>query len=697
MTAEREIVTDPTPRICIRYDDGSLDQLEDVPKFLERGIPVSLALNWGTLRDEGGRFGPVIGPTTRLTKQQIRHLQSVARDNGTELELCQHSNFNWSKFFDGSNHNFGSYTWDEIVPEVDPSEMEDYFGQKVKVYVQPGDPEPNDFVRSIRELVIEALREVGIDYAIGLEPRVQAEDFGDPDTFRGAPVHGYWNSQTLVDLGLNQPTLIQARPGFIPFCTAPDPYRIPGQWTADLSGLVITRGTRTAGAPGPDPKSGAPGWILGENNNGAGVEGNPKTDAEKEIRWLIYQALGFGQNIGIALHGMGRTDASDIALSTGTGPLPGHFSAQHLADLIARLAAAGHLIPTTASGLCRVAYADWAENVDVFGNPSMAVPQQDIDDLGDGVPEYAAPRGVCAILLNGRNEWSEHASIFADCEEGADYKFGPLDMRDVVGAAVAGPRGAPGGMILSANSDGNYTSAAMGRLDLPPGMYELSFIAHDYLPNQDILLDDTYAIGVRHCVQTTKYAADSSNSGKPQTIQTAYAVSSDKQEFIEVNDTLGLSVVRLPIHLPSDPDPVVTGRFVHSDQSVANGSSLVLGGGAQQINGHRRVSRNSRVSVRVNEPLASGVTVAAEITDIVASGGDELVEVTVTLYNESGSSFSFGTNPRVQVLIEEDPDDRLFDLRPISDWIWRFSTKVQANGGVPIRVSRPRLRLVRRY
>ena len=170
---DRGIVRTGVPGWMIRFDDGWKELVNDVPVYLRRGIPVSLALNATQVGASAGR----------MTWDDIRTLIGLARRHGTTLSILSHAATNWTKYLVGaqttpSNWNMDSYTRSDVLDELDPTLPESEPGVPVTGYVQPGDATPNEWCIVHRELLISCLRELGYNFAIGLSgyPGINATD-----------------------------------------------------------------------------------------------------------------------------------------------------------------------------------------------------------------------------------------------------------------------------------------------------------------------------------------------------------------------------------------------------------------------------------------------------------------------------------------------------------------------------------------
>lgn len=425
-------VTDATPRWAITFDDGRDGQWDDglVKHFLRQGIPITLAIN----RD-------LVNGVGRLTWNQIRRLQTFAAEQGTPLEIANHSANNWG------THVPSEMTWTDIVDELDNSTFTDSLGVTPTYYATPG--AQLAWQRRHINMIRGVLDSLGYKYA--------ELAFSEADTTgllqwqqrlpnidgNANPAHGPRN---------------WAWPGMVN-----DPLYLPATSTFDLGVHVteVTSGT-----------SGGTEWLIRDQTGG-----DPDASWEKPIWYAFSAAIGHGASMRFSLHDSVDTDASNIDIGNGSEAKPGHFNFYHLAWVCKQLQDAGIVQFTTASGWAEHILSEYAPGTDLIGNLDMSIAQFAVGDTA-GV-QYAWMDGMGSIGY-GSGSWGVTASYWThrtyDGFTGARFDVNNDAPGVVDGLAIEGPFGRDGGATMNASMNRFRIVRSM----LPPGRYRLSASLNEY-------------------------------------------------------------------------------------------------------------------------------------------------------------------------------------------------------------------------
>jgi hypothetical protein len=686
----RSIVSTGVPLFAVRFDDNRGTQRKDVIEFLDRGIPVTLAVNPST-----------IGSANRLTFADIRFLIGYAQRKGTELAVMHHSATNWTakrgaatggdpvgSEFTFADHNFDEYDRAAIVEELDPTLLEQELGVPVTGYITPGTSFALQFTRHRADLIRDVLHDLGFDYALGLVP---FNSFGARDYGRTASVfRNTTNWLTEPTDNANFARSVALRPGAFE-----SPFWLPDEWTIDLGTYVVPRGVANGSdAPLPDPNSGAAGWLLGEDNNGDGVEGAAQTDIARTVQYHIARLLGSGSWACLALHSEADSNATSVALSTGTQAYPNSYSLRHLAWLLDALRTAGFVRLGTVDEWAGELYGEFAEGVDLIANPTVAAPLEEVGDVGTG--ELAIPAGLAPTL--------DFASVYdvSSVPSGGNIVVnasGQLETAansvrlygTVFGPGVATPRGLRGGFKLRPDEDSaSAQSLELRWTGLPPGLYELGFHAE-----QD---GTTWRIAEQGSIATRRWHENNANllTDEAEVVSSEvdfYVPRSSVQfGFIDAHDGYRAQNVtagqdKHPRYFldfaPERVIPAIDQTLTTDVASIADGASATF---TVDVPG---AELGARVRVHRRDGLPTNVTANGVVT---AAG-----VVTVTVSNESGGAVDLSSE-LYRVYVE--------DLRqsvPISTASpmtrWSFSTffNFQKDGLTELRIAEPRLYLLRRY
>lgn len=685
----RGLVTTGVPLWYVRFDDGTFEQILMARYFVERGIDVTFALNSGTI-GSGARFG----------WDDLNALIGIAAENGARVSVCQHSATNWSKYLVGAtniyeNFNYDSYTYDDILDELDAALVKSETGIDVTGYVQPGDFGPNRFCQFNRELLMKAMREKGFEFAIGLY-RGSANDEGHTGIAYTAS-----NDQFVIDpianLGNLHQLTAELKPGIIH-----DPFSMPDGHTVDIGGTVVTRGVENGtSAPLPDLNSKAPGWLLGEDNNGTGAEGSVSADCDRTLNWRLARMLGSASWTGIAMHGELRSDESNVALATGTKTYPGHFSAKHLAWILDALRADGHIRLGTAEEYAQEIFSDFAEGVDIISNRSCKVPLWEIGETSS--PDMVIPRGM-TLRQGGYSAASTNAHMMTGGTAlNSDSNLFTAISSDRVLGNLVGPNalkvraGMAGGMTFKADAGGPSTAYFQFPM-LQGGIYRFS-AEIDQVQSGNTWAVQRYGVLGSRAVNYHEAVIESEQTnpfgGGDQTglgptvessgLEFCVLESSTFRHSIDLQDDLPGKLI---MHFDANPAlcfPQLMAASTQDPASVADGAKLALT--PVTIEG---AVPGARVVVRFKATPPAGVTVAATVTDIN--------EVTATIYNNSGSAYDFGST-EFRFYVE---NMAAYHKHPViesnvSPWIFLIYIRVDKDGVNAAALNDPELRLLKRY
>lgn len=551
----RQVVTDSIPRVCMRWDDGSFHQLEDARWALHYGLPHGFCVNWETLRDGGSLDRDELDVSVRFTKEQLRQHLTRAKRAGVAVDVIHHTRTNWAKYGPG---NWDSYTWADILEELRKDDMEAYLGVPVDVFLEPGgDVVP--WAWSNKEWIKDALDRLGFRYAFGLE-------MSTPSLGNGVDGHGFGLNEvtyglygTMAPDGNKYQVPSGHRPGSIR-----DPLGFVGGWTFDLGSTVIPRGVWSGSEVLPDPNSGAPGWLLGRDNGRGAVDGSPTADWNRTLQFKLNQWMATGLSFVLGLHGSKRTEEdSPVVLSDGSFLRPGHFSTRHLCWLLRALQDAGFLKVVTFPEWCEYVLGRYANGVELT-NPrrDFACPLHVVGDLSGGHLVYPAQLTNEQI---GQSTFPGSLFYTPPADADADQLYNdvaPLD--SVIGPAVVGSRGFPGGCLLRANAYGNTVGSGVrfGWVKLPPGKYRFLVDLEDAGTAGKLRLT-TGAVGQRYLntPQAILESTDGEDKGRVQWAPLFYS-----QERVQM--TLGedaVELLQLEVTLPEDPTPYLGARATDVD------------------------------------------------------------------------------------------------------------------------------------
>ena len=459
MAATRGIITDATPLVSVRFDDGDLAQVSDIEIFLRLGIPVTAAINIENIRPFGAS-------PSRMSVNDLIHLKSIAARHLTSFEIAQHGNTTWTREAD-----IEDYTWAQVLAEVDPSQIEALGLGKVSVYLQPGDVAIRPWCRGHATMIADALSKVGIDYAIGLRDTIYSTCFwATPGS-----VIDYHEGNGRNALGL-------LRPGHVT-----DPYAIPGAGIVDLGSFVVPR---RAGNPQAQTA-----WLLGVD------AGNAVNDFDLTWQFKLSRILAIGASFLVGLHGAARSNLQAVSFQAGAAVAADHMNYEIVASHLRDLQAAGLLRCVTLSDWAAHVYGQYAPGTELINNPDAIVPTQLLND--DAAGDICAPAGWTAYGP-GVTAW-DSGQIFTgapadgNANQLMDDSVNEPEIENVVGANAVGVRGRLGAIVLRPGGVAEWTGILLKYQALTPGHYTLELDVEDQSlsAGQSFTFRDVHIIGHR--------------------------------------------------------------------------------------------------------------------------------------------------------------------------------------------------------
>lgn len=677
-------VTTGIPGIVARYDDGAWTQLENVREWLRRRMPISMSISIGTLRDAGNLRGTA--SNTPMRKADLKAILADFDAEGVEIEILNHANTNWTAVAD---HGF---TWDQILEELDPRPLEDLIGRKVYGYAQPGEAENLAFVQPRMRMIVDALQELGYEYAQGIAqlPNGAILSGGAVQPFTAVLGGGFYNSSTDLSNITEAPNGIQVlqhamRPGMIL-----DPFAMPRTISLDLTSFFVPRGTKDGSDLLPDPHSGAAPWMFGEDNNGLGAEGGTNVaNGHYTAQFLILRALGYGHWMQMAMHGDARSDSIVVSkLSAGRGSagtpaaLPGNFSSKHLASFVQRLRDNGHCRPMTSRQYVIEITSGFAVGTDIAENPNFAVPQIDVGETYESVPDMPFVRG---IGVTGVGAQSISTGLFpldaSGVTQSGEGRLTPSPA-SYLGRGVTGWRGRPGGAILRPTGfETLLTKFRMGGAGLQPGVYRLSFAISNFASG-NFTIDKALLIGSRWRYRTIESLPGNTlhqaipeftvRSGSSIYTATTVDTVSGEMQFCQY------------IECPREARPHRTGQVsAVAVTSLANGAEVLLG--TATVPGV--VIGAPVFAFPESQTLPAGVT-----TKAVAVNRDK---VEVYVVNNSGGVVSITANDWIVVAehVKAEEGNAMMN-GPCSPWSYFYGFEVVKDTSTPMTLSGVRFELV---
>jgi hypothetical protein len=651
--ATRGVVSDPRPRVAVRFDDSNLLHYYDAQIARKHRIPLSMVTLAGRLAD-GGVAGPDASPNAAMKKSQLRALAAEFARDGLGFEVASHTRDNWATVPD-------DMTMAEIDEQLRRDDLEDLVGDAVKVFVQPGDATQSNWAYKHRELVKERLDRLGYHYAIGLCETMTASRGGSLATI-AATVDG-----TLYNpLGAGNEAIKQNngyRPGQIL-----DPYDFADTFTTDLGNTVVSRGVKAGGGgePDPDPLSGSRGWILGEDNNGAGAEGSFSADWDKTWQYRYSRYLGSGLGFIVALHGEARTNAQAIGLSTGTAVVPRHMDYNHMFATLRAMEDAGFIVLCTLSEWCAYYYAEMAPGFELLNRGDFAIPHVEIGDLSAG--HYVEPHHM-TVGTAGQPSFNDGvfgALVDGDGDQLFDDEAGAT-LAEIIGPNVVGERGEAGGVLLRAGAGNDVNvGVTLDFCGLPPGYYRLRIPI--WCESGNITIGENVQVAARYIVPAIDNFNEATGLARARELQ-AHVVfgSSDYKQLLLAPDEQWLSL-DIPIFCGAELEPTASNKAAHTAGSIAGGGTETF---TMTVTGARP---GAPCRVFTEETLQAGLVATAEITD--------LNEATVTITNYTAGAL---TPPAGDYLVvcplgTDQVQDRPANYGPAGPWLHSYRIDIGKDG-----------------
>jgi hypothetical protein len=488
-----------------------------------------------------------------------------------------------------------------------------------------------------------------------------------------------------------------------------DPFAIMDAFTMDIGVHAVTRGTRAAtfaAKPGVDPLSKVPGWLLGADNEGNGIAGNPATnDFAKTLIHRIMRKLCQNTWFCMAMHGEQRTVDTGITLSTGVLSGERIWSARHVAKTLRRLEDKGHIRLLSVEEWCAELWSDYAVGTDLIANPSFSIPTEDLG-ARDHAPEMLVPRGMTAQLLGNSSPTFAMHGIKGTMTQTPRFEWvgtaSQEPIRKFLGRdCLRTVRGYPGGMILRPVEDRNATTGfAFQIAAVPAGIYRFELEVSAENASDKVTLSDFYLLGLR--VNVNSRAELSAND-------TSDGISIPEFCLLEFNDEYLQSVPiadhgrpsRIILHFDADPSrcrPQLFGATTTNRDvpSIAGGASYLFAlWGATGLETQLAIpgaTRGAPCRVFSKQAIPAGVSLVGTVVE------DGLVEVTI--YNDSAVAW----NPSNSTwFVHVDDVQKIDEVHPFagrspSTWAFSLGVTLSKDGtDGELRCAAPRLTLTHRY
>jgi hypothetical protein len=597
----------------VRFDDSNLEQYLDAQKARKWRIPISMVTLLGTLRD-AGPIGPGEVTSTRLRRDQLLRMKQEWEADGLGFEIVSHTRNNWTATPD-------TQTMADIDEQLRKDDIEALLGTEVRCFLQPGDATQLAWARKHRDLISNRLNAAGYHYAVGL-----SEDDGDlgGGQFSIATPQSVANMKIGVAAGGEMfKRSTGARPGL-----CQDPFALQGGYTIDLGSVVVSRGVKKVGGgePDPDPISGSRGWILGENNTGAGADGDFAADWDKTWAFRYSSFLGFGLSFQVALHGENRTNETALTLTTsGNKVYPRHMDYNHVFATLRKLEDAGLIVLCTFYEWCQYLYSEPAPGFDYAFPGDYTIPHVAIGDLSQG--HIVWPQGITAGC-GGYNTFDNGGWAPLPADGDGDQLFDDVagaELTAIMGPSVVGERGELGAIRLRPDeSQASVTSANFTFAGLRPGFYRLRIPFYATSGNINVT---NLALGAVRRLGRALSNADEATGLLAQrewefSLQWA---NSDYRQLLLAPDAKWLSL-DLPLHCPSDARPTLSAYLVHA-------AGLIGAGGTETFTiAVPGAKMGAAVRVTCAEVLQTGLQISGAVTDAD--------EVTVTIHNTSAGGLT---------------------------------------------------------
>lgn len=653
--ATRGVVSDPRPRVAVRFDDSNLLQYYDAQIARKWRIPLSMVTLGDRLVD-GGAAGPDVSPNAALKRSQLKALSQEFASDGLGFEVASHTRTNWG------NTNPAALDMAGIDEELRKDDLEDLVGDAVKVFVQPGDAPARNWALKNRELVKERLNRAGYHYAIGLVDQMTADRGGTTAIIAPTVDGNFYDPMAAGNEAVKQS--LGYRPGQIL-----DPFDFVDQFTTDLGNCVVSRGVKAGGGgePDPDPNSGSRGWILGEDNNGAGAEGSFSADWDRTWQYRYSRYLGSGLGFIVALHGEARTNAQAIALTGGTQVYPRHMDINHIFWSLRALEDAGFIVLCTLSEWCAYYYADMAPGFEMLNKGDFSIPHVVIGDLSAG--HYVEPHHM-TIGCAGQNTFSR--GIFGagltdgDGDQLFDDEAGAT-LAEIIGPEVVGELGEAGGVRLRSGAGNDVMPrVTMDFIGLPPGYYKLRIPV--WKDSGNITVGENVQVAARYVRPTLTNINEATGLVDDLRLQ-AHLVggSSDYQQLLSMPDDQWLAL-DIPIFCGAELEPTASGKVAHTAGSIA-------AGGTESFTVTVTDARpGAPCKVFTEEALQAGLVATAEITDL-----DEAT-VTITNYSAGALTPPAGDYLVICPLLTDQTMDRPAQHGPMGQWLHTYRIDIGKDG-----------------
>lgn len=453
--------TSAIPKWYVRFDDGRNAPYitNQIQAFLRRGIPVTLALNMGSIDENCDRNTT---PGDRLCWEYIRRLQRLALNNGTKLEIANHSRLNFSTLT-------AQWTEGDLRYELDGDIFARRLGEwaRPKVYIQPGGAEAS-WPMGHWDLVEEILRERGYIGAWvpgpatgdslrwnGFHPTNPADIYQRPNGSK--PIKRLANDSGSWKIGV--------RPG-----PHNDPFFMSSGSTLDLGNYVVERHLNSPSRSNT--------WYVGAHPTLTGV-----ASADYLKTWGAVYSGTLASNLwmSLVLHDSVHSNTETIDFKASSVQSSGHFSPDHVAWTLAELQRKGHVKLVTATEWFEGIDEYYAPGTDLIGNPELRIPQFDIGDtigMHFPVPRGLGTRGFANDdIVNARFAfYVPFGGTKGKVDSTGLAALGRDHFYKRMGPGVAGPLGSRGGVDVGWDGSSDAMGLqifSMGHL--APGRYRYTF------------------------------------------------------------------------------------------------------------------------------------------------------------------------------------------------------------------------------
>lgn len=675
-----KVITDFTPHLCVRFDDGTDIQYRDAKKFMDEGWDVEMLVNWGQI-DLNGKIG----------RKGVRDLVDYAERKGVRCMISSHSNFNWTQ-----QPSVDQYSLSEIEAELDYTDLVNVVGEENFSfgYIEPGGLIKEE-VQDNAYRIERVMRDLGYKFAWGL--------------------HGTLNTSVGTGMDVDQHYILrnmvpntdgQFEPWFgsrhWPNCAFSNPFALPGPGTLDLSSTCDVAGTWNGSEWVKDRRSGARPLAYGREADGIIAPGlTMEADFDRTVHGRLEQELGFGGDMCVALHGSSRSAEGAFAEIEGVD-LTDYDTAGgyvHLRWLLSYYRAKGFVKPATALEITERACGVPAYGADVVGNPTLRLTTKDfpfMHEMPDEDIEDNERNESVDVMLPVVQGWGSasvaqptyRTSSFALDNSGTpvaglstlDPETGSYDYRDF--NKNGNELWWPGeGGTLRPDGEAVNTEVSLGRSPLRPGRYRFEF---EVFTAGDLILN---TMGVRSFRQYRQTMNSLSSEQNRTTVRKERVESGYNYTQLAVADNTPQTFTYefyIPPHaLPHLPPKVTNGPTTLSLAPGASADILTT-----SVDG---ALPGAEVTVLIeNADFTASPVAGFRTTDKVMLTGrvSSLGTVVVTATNTGATAVDYGgttpatSGPILAIMVEDlafGEELRRGHWEPVEQWMGCFNIAIGAN------------------